>query len=66
MKKMFKLSGMHCTSCALNVEWVLEDMGLKAKCSYISQTVEVESLQDFPENEIKEAMEKEGFTVTSE
>lgn len=40
----FKLSGMHCSACALNIEFDLEDLpGIKkVKISYAQQVCEVE------------------------
>ena len=52
-KKTFRLSGMHCTSCAMNIDFALEDMGVKsAKTSYAKQETEVE----FDEQKIKKAL----------
>ncbi len=33
---------MHCTSCSLLIESDLEDAGVKAVCSYVKETLEVE------------------------
>lgn len=43
-KKKLKIDGMHCTSCAMNIDFDLEDVeGIKsAKTSYASQVCEVE------------------------
>lgn len=49
-KKIYKIEGMHCTSCALMIESDFEDAGVKAKCHYAKQTLEVE----FDEKKIKE------------
>ncbi len=43
--KKFKISGMHCTSCAINIDGDLEDYvkGVKSsKTSYVSEVCEVE------------------------
>ena len=42
-KKKLKIDGMHCTSCAMNIDFDLEDVqGIKsAKTSYASQVCEV-------------------------
>jgi Cu+-exporting ATPase len=42
--KKFKITGMHCSSCAMNIDGELEDTeGVKeAKTSFAKQTVEVE------------------------
>ncbi len=44
VKQKLKIIGMHCTSCALNIDWDLEDVpGVKsAKTSYSSQECTVE------------------------
>lgn len=45
MKKIkLKISGMHCTSCALNIDFDLEDLeGVKySKTSYAKEETEVE------------------------
>jgi Cu+-exporting ATPase len=43
-KYTFRISGMHCSSCAMNIDGELEDMaGVKsAKTSYAKGQVEVE------------------------
>jgi len=42
-KSVFKISGMHCNSCSLNIDWELEDAkGVKeAKTSYARQETTV-------------------------
>jgi len=50
IKKTYKIQGMHCTSCALMIESDLEDAGVKARCNYAKQALEVE----FDENKITE------------
>ena len=44
VKKILKIDGMHCTSCALNIDFDLEDLkGVKsAKTNYAKQVTEVE------------------------
>ena len=48
VKKKFKIGGMHCTSCAMNIDMDLEDLdGVKeAKTSYAKQESEVEFDQE--------------------
>lgn len=43
IKKRFKINGMHCSSCAMNIDGELEDTeGVKeAKTSFAKQAVEV-------------------------
>ncbi len=44
IKKKFKITGMHCTACVMNIDGELEDTeGIKsASTSYAKQTSEVE------------------------
>ena len=51
VKKKLKIEGMHCTSCAMNIDFDLEDLkGVKkAQTSYAKQETEVE----FDEEEVK-------------
>ena len=44
MKKIIKIIGMDCPSCAMLIESELEDAGIKAKVSYAKETLEVESI----------------------
>ena len=63
-KKTYNVQGMHCTSCPLIIESDLEDAGVKAKCDYRKQTLEVE----FDEGKVNESMilktvKKSGYTL---
>lgn len=51
IKKKFKIIGMHCTSCAINIDGELEDTaGVKqSNTSYAKQQTEVE----FDQNKIE-------------
>ncbi|KKR51345.1 MAG: Copper/silver-translocating P-type ATPase [Candidatus Curtissbacteria bacterium GW2011_GWA1_40_16] len=48
VKKKLKISGMHCTSCAMKIDMDLEDLeGIKeARTSFAKQESEVEFDQD--------------------
>ena len=68
-KKKFKISGMHCTSCAMNIDGDLEDTdGIKqANTSYAKSQTEVE----FDENKITDKkiiniIEKTGYKADSQ
>lgn len=54
---------MDCTSCASMIELDLEDAGIKAKCSFPKQTLEVESNENSIDNysKIKEIIEASGY-----
>ncbi len=63
VKKKLKVEGMYCTACAMNIDFDLEDLGVKsAKTSYAKQETEVE----FDEETIKldqiiEQIKKTGY-----
>ncbi|MBI4099886.1 heavy-metal-associated domain-containing protein [Candidatus Microgenomates bacterium] len=62
--KVYKVDGMHCPSCAMTIEWELEDRGVKAKCSYAKQLVEVEfEPEKVSDEEIKEVVAKSGYRI---
>lgn len=62
--KVYKVEGMHCSSCAMSIEWDLEDAGLKAKCSYAKSLLEVEfEPEKVKEEKIKEVVEKSGYKL---
>ena len=67
IKKKFKIEGMHCSSCAMNIDFDLEDLdGIKtAKTSYAKQESEVE----FDEEKVNlktliEQIKKTGYTAS--
>ena len=67
VKKKFKIDGMHCTSCAMTIDFDLEELkGVKtAKTSYAKQESEVE----FDEEKIKmpqiiEKIKKTGYKAS--
>lgn len=65
-KRIYKIDGMHCSSCALLIEGELEDRGIIGTCSYARQTVEVES-DDTKKTDtaVKEAVEAAGYRLGS-
>ena len=63
-KKVFKVSGMHCTSCALDIEWSLEDAGVTARCSYAKQELAVEyNPEKISEEKIKQTVKNSGYDL---
>lgn len=63
-KKNYKVIGMHCTSCALVIESDLEDAGVKARVSYVKQTLEVEfDEKKIGEKKISEVVAKAGYQI---
>ncbi|HMS22554.1 MAG TPA: heavy metal-associated domain-containing protein [Candidatus Levybacteria bacterium] len=67
VKKKLKIDGMHCSSCAMNIDFDLEDLeGVKSvKTNYAKQESEVE----FDEEKIEfkvilEQIKKTGYTAS--
>ena len=66
-KQIFKITGMHCTSCAMNIDGEIEDTEKvkNVKTSYAKQETEVEyDPEEITEEEIIKAVEKAGYTAT--
>jgi len=64
VKKKLNISGMHCTSCSLNIDFDLEDLeGIKSsKTSYAKQVTEVEFDEDKIElSKVLEQIKKTGY-----
>lgn len=65
-KKKLKIEGMHCTSCAMNIDFDLEDLeGVKsAKTSYASAECIVEFYEGKVSEElIFETIKKTGYSA---
>ena len=64
-KKVYKLDGMHCTSCSLVIEGELEDLGVDdVEANYVKQVVQVEwDPSKVSEDRIVKAIEKQGYRV---
>jgi copper chaperone CopZ len=63
-KKTFKVEGMHCTSCAMVIESDLEDVGVKAACSYAKATLETEfDEKKTGEGAIKKIIQQLGYKI---
>lgn len=65
-KMIFKISGMHCNSCAMNIDGELEDTGkvISVSTSYAKgQTVVEFDPHKISEEEIKEIIGKVGYTA---
>lgn len=65
-KKKFKIKGMHCSSCAMNIDFDLEDIeGVNsASTSYAKQICEVEIDADKADSvKIISQIKKTGYTA---
>lgn len=66
-KIILKIEGMHCSSCAMNIDFDLEDLeGIKtSKTNYAKQVSEVEYDQDKLQPEkIIEQIKKSGYSAS--
>lgn len=64
VKKKLKIEGMHCTSCAMSIDFDLEDLeGVKkANTNYAKQETEVEfDEKSIKPEQISEQIQKTGY-----
>jgi P-type Cu+ transporter len=67
MKKTIKISGMHCASCAANIEKNLNKInGLHATVNFASEKAFVEYDNKVNDNDIKKTIEKLGFSIVAD
>ncbi len=67
IKKTFKIEGMHCASCAMNIDGELEDTaGVKdVRTNYAKALTEVEYDEDLiNNNKIIEVIKKAGYIAS--
>ena len=65
-KKIYKIQGMDCDSCAKMIELDLEDAGITAKCDYAREILEVNLENDSIDIEkIKKVVENSGYKLTN-
>lgn len=62
-KTKYKLTGLNCPSCAVLLECDLNEAGIKCKCSYAEETLEVEKDCDF--KKIEAIVKKSGYNILS-
>ncbi|MBI2103716.1 cation transporter [Candidatus Woesebacteria bacterium] len=64
-KKIYKIKGMDCASCASLIELDLEDVGVTAKCSFPKETLEVEfDPKKVSEEKIKTVVKTSGYQLS--
>ena len=61
MKKIYKVKGFDCASCASLLEMDLEDAGIKASCSYPRETVEIDGPHD--PKKVIDIVRKSGYSI---
>lgn len=64
-KKIFKIEGMDCDSCAKMIELDLEDAGYTGSCNYGKCTLEVEVAKLTDHKRIKDIVKKGGYKISS-
>ncbi len=62
-RKLYKISGMDCDSCAKMIELDLEDSGITAKCSYSEASLEITHNHD--STKVIEIVKKSGYSITT-
>lgn len=62
-KKNYKLKGLDCPSCAAFLESDLEEAGIKCKCSYTKETLEIE--EGYDTKKVEEVIKKSGYNILS-
>ncbi len=62
-KTVYKIDGMHCSSCAMLIEGELEDRGIDGICHFAKGTLEVTG-EPKPEL-VKEAVEAAGYRLVN-
>ncbi|MBI4067035.1 heavy-metal-associated domain-containing protein [Candidatus Gottesmanbacteria bacterium] len=66
IKKKFKITGMHCSSCAMSIDMDLEDLeGIeKAQTSYAKEETEVEyDMNKVNEQKIADTIKQTGYVA---
>lgn len=65
VKKTYKVNGMDCDACAKMIELDMEDLGVKALCSYPKQELKVEyDSEKISEEEIKEVIVNSRYNLS--
>lgn len=60
-KTKYKVTNMHCPSCATVIQMELEDAGIENKCSYNKGVLEIIGVHDF--KRVVEIVKNAGYTV---
>lgn len=69
VKKKFKIDGMHCSACAMNIDFDLEDLeGItSAKTNYAKQESVVEYDEEKTQlDQVIKTIEKAGYRATTQ
>lgn len=66
VETVFKINGMHCPSCAMNIDFALEEMDgvFSSKTSYAKAQVKIEyDGEKITKEQLTKAIENEGYKV---
>lgn len=63
MKKVYKIDGMHCESCAKMIELDLEDAGINAVCDLGKEELTISDPHD--KKQISEIVKNAGYKLIS-
>jgi hypothetical protein len=58
---IYKIKGMDCPSCATMLELTFEECGIKCKCSYPKEEIEVTGAHD--KDKVIEIVSKSGYSI---
>jgi C4-type Zn-finger protein len=59
---IYKIKGMECPSCATMLELDLEEAGIKCKCSYQKEEIEIAGAHN--KNKVIEIVSKSGYSIS--
>ena len=62
-KHSYRIKGFDCASCASMLEVDLEEAGIKCKCSYANETIEVEGSHS--REKVIEIVKKSGYSISN-
>ncbi|OGM10658.1 hypothetical protein A2159_01080 [Candidatus Woesebacteria bacterium RBG_13_34_9] len=62
-RKIYKIEGMDCPSCAQMLELDLEDKGIKSSCDFAGKTLIVESERESDIISVEEILKKSGYSI---
>lgn len=65
-RKIYKISGMDCPSCAQMLEIDIEDKGIKGSCNFADTTLKVEYKKESDIRLVEEILKKSGYTILEE
>lgn len=62
-KITYRVKGMDCEACAMLIEGELEDIGVKAKCNFARQTLEIDDDGKIKEDNLRKLVKALGYEL---